>query len=351
MKTVFSNTQCTHVWAQQSQPHGRGPSIHFDGATLFSYQTPIARFVIANGSRVALYTTEKYSMTTAKHMHYARRAWSGPSYTVPDLFPDGDFRTTRGMSRFPRHNEPDHSGNVQYFLHKFEIARAALMRVPCESYRVKERDDESGSTNAHAALREIAQEFERYSYIFRLGLAAPNWCAAADEIIARRDKLLNDPKAKAKREAREAVKAAERVRKEAERAERDRIARLEAAEQIKLWRAGADVRLPYGAERDEHGSAMLRLSADGETVQTSMGADAPANDVRNVLRVVYAQVMRRGETWQRDTRYTDDRQETYSRLGHFRLNSIDAEGNVRAGCHFISAAEVTSIAAALGVVL
>ena len=34
-------------------------------------------------------------------------------------------------------------------------------------------------------------------------------------------------------------------------------------------------------------------------------------------------------------------------LGHFSLDSIDAEGNVRAGCHFIPYGELANVAARL----
>lgn len=359
MRTVFSNAQCAHVWAQQNQSHGRGSSVSFEGSVFRSYQTPIARLVRDSlGRSVALITSEKYSTTTAKHMHHAHSALRGDVaqvFTVPDLFPDGTDSAgfvSRGWSRFPSHANPDHSGNLAHYLKAYSDEKAQLMRVPCESYRV--RDMETGealtvspfdrihgaaATRAHAVLCEMAANVARYSEAFKLGIAAPDWQRDAAEVIARRDRLLNDPKAAEKRakraEARERAEAAKR----AAAAERDRITRLEAAEQIALWRNGADVRLPWGAQRDADGGALVRIR--GEIVQTSLGAEAPVSHVRRVLRF-WKDAPR---PWQRNT----DNGRVDVTLGHFTLDSIGTDGSVRAGCHFITAAEVDRVRMLLGV--
>ena len=38
MKTVFDNRQLAHVWASQSQEHGRGSSFYFNGRVIYSYR-------------------------------------------------------------------------------------------------------------------------------------------------------------------------------------------------------------------------------------------------------------------------------------------------------------------------
>lgn len=379
MRTVFNNSQCAHVWAQQNQPHGRGASVKFQGATFFSYHTPIARFVRdALGAPVVLVTSESYSVTTAKHMGHVRRAVRGDvqAFTVPDLFPDGDREfVSRGMSRFPSHREPDHGGNVAFYLKTYSDAKAALMRAPCESWRLADTGEEYGDgdlthtdipTRAHASLRECAVQFEHYSRTFALGLAAPNWQSDAAEVIARRDRLLNDPKRAEKRAkaaaARDAralairaelglpatasnwqVKNAERARawekQRAEREERERVERANAAETIAQWRNGANVTLPYFATRDDAGGAMVRIL--GDKVQTSLGAEAPVAHVRRVLSF-YKLAPR---PWNR----TGDNERSAVTLGSFTLDKIDADGNVTAGCHLITAAEVDRVRMLLGV--
>lgn len=347
MRTVFSNAQCAHVWAQQTQPHGRGSSVSFEGSVFRSYQTPIARIVAGALGTVALLTSEKYSTTTGKHMHHAHSALRGDVqvFRVPDLFPDGTDAAgyvSRGRSRFPSHANNDHSGNLAALLSAFSTEHAQLMRAPCESYRVRDNSDNYADgdltaaeipTRAHAVLRELAVEVARYSRAFALGIAAPDWQKAAAEVIARRDRLLNDPKAAEKRAKRAEARERAETKKRATAAERDRIARLEAAEQIALWRNGADVRLPWGAQRDADGGAMVRIL--GDKVQTSLGAEAPVDHVRRVLR--FWKMAPR--PWNR----TGDNERSAVTLGHFTLDSIGTDGSVRAGCHFITAAEVDRV--------
>lgn len=379
MRTVFSNAQCAHVWAQQTQPHGRGPSVKFDRETFYSYQTPIARIVRdALGRTVALCTSERYSVTTeGKHKAHVRRALRGdmPVFECPDLFPEGVSAAGfygRGMSRFPSHPNADHSGNVAYYLKEYSDAKAQLMRCPAESWRLADRDDSDDSetdttpTRAHSTLRGHAVAFTRYSEAFKLGLAAPDWSADAAEVIARRDKLLNDPKRAAKREKAAAqrsaralaqraalglpadasnwqVKNAERnarwEKERAERAERDRVRVAEFPQRLAAWRAGTLGTASLDVPHDQRG-AYLRVTADGATVQTSLGAEAPVSHVRPAL-AFYLRTVRDGLV------YAYDASAAAVRLGHFKLDSIDSAGNVRAGCHEIAAAEVSALVATL----
>lgn len=343
MRTVFTNAKCAHVWAQLSQPHGRSGSMKFDGAVAYSYQTPVANIITPQGrAPVALFVPNRWGVTTASHLReYKSAASHYPQFDVPYIFAHD--------ARVVRDNPPDdsvHSANIGYLTEQYTNARDALMRAPADSWRLRDLTGEAFATQAHETLSELADVLSRYCGAFFIAARTLPWQSDADKAIARRNRIVNDPKRAAKMAAAAERRAAAEVRKLAERAARDAEARAAAADAIARWRNGEDVRLPYAAQRDADGGAMLRLC--GDTVQTSLGADAPLSHVRRVLEVLYSKVPR-GQSWQRDTRYSDDRQETYSRLGHFRLDSIDADGNVRAGCHFITAAEIAALRAALNV--
>jgi len=73
MKHTFSNAQCAHVWASQSQDYGRGSSLSFNGPTIKSYSTNMATFVRPN---VVFVNVEHYSVTTSKHQGHIWRALS-----------------------------------------------------------------------------------------------------------------------------------------------------------------------------------------------------------------------------------------------------------------------------------
>lgn len=73
MKTVFTNEECCHVWASQSQGEGRSGSISFNRGILYSYAAKIARI---DGS-VVLLADRKWSVTTSSHQGLA---WSATSH-------------------------------------------------------------------------------------------------------------------------------------------------------------------------------------------------------------------------------------------------------------------------------
>lgn len=77
MRHVFSSSsECLHVFAQQVQDYGSAGNVSFRGNVAYSYgHYPIAEIVDFKKKRV-LIQSEKYSMTTAKHISYVWRALS-----------------------------------------------------------------------------------------------------------------------------------------------------------------------------------------------------------------------------------------------------------------------------------
>jgi glutamate synthase domain-containing protein 2 len=67
MKTVFSNRELTHVYAQQTQEYGRSGSMFFEGAKIYSYgyHYLIAKFI---DNETILINDTGYSNTTSKHI-------------------------------------------------------------------------------------------------------------------------------------------------------------------------------------------------------------------------------------------------------------------------------------------
>lgn len=344
MKTVFTNSMCAHVWAQLKQPHGRSGSMKFSGAVAYSYAEPVAHIITPKGrSAVALFISRRWGVTTARHIsEYMSAASQFPSFTVPDIFPHYDARKIRDEA-------PDatlHAVNVAYLVAEYIAERDKLMRCPADSWRLADRTDsdyDDVPTRAHSSLRALALNLEEYRTAFGLLGMPCHWQSDAADVIARRDRLLNDPKRAAKRAASAAARERAEEKKEAARVEQRRLDSLGAAERVAAWRAGGPVTLRYGDVPSNVG-ALLRLR--GDSVETSMGATAPATHVRMALE--FYQRVRSGcepRTYERDRTGAS----ASVRLGHFALDSIDAEGNVRAGCHRIKAEEVAALAATLGV--
>jgi len=74
MKTVFTNQELFHVFASGTQEHGRSANgnVFFSGDVLYSYGTHFPLAVRYNGKM--LLNADSYSVTTSKHQSYAANA-------------------------------------------------------------------------------------------------------------------------------------------------------------------------------------------------------------------------------------------------------------------------------------
>jgi hypothetical protein len=99
---------------------------------------------------------------------------------------------------------------------------------------------------------------------------------------------------------------------------------------IQAWRDGQAISLPYNVP------AMLRIA--GNEIETSKGARVPLAHAKRALVLIRA-VVSRGEAWATNGHTCH--------VGHYRIDSIEANGTVKAGCHVIARDEWERIAPAL----
>lgn len=313
MRTVFTNHMCAHVWAQQSQEHGRSGSTHFERDVFFSYSTPIARILPAvTGPRVMFLTCFSYSMTTAQHKSGVRSAFDGDVYVVPSLGISAGRHREPWRDGWPK-GEPYHDVNLAYLMEQYESLKSKLKRMRSEPYDIAD------------SLAYEARNAEGYALAFGLTVSINLEQDAADiaEYRTARNARLSTPEHAAKLER-------ARVAREAREQEKYRVARLESIERIALWRAGnRSVRLGYQEMRDAQGSAMLRIV--GDTVETSQGATVPLDHALRVYRAV-KRCHDTGTAWEPNGHTLH--------VGHFTVNRISADGDIWAGCHRINWAEV-----------
>ena len=304
MRKTFDNRQLAHVWAQQSQPEGRGSNFFFDGPALYSYGRHfcVARFVQPEdkGPPVVLLNATRYSVSTGRHQSYARGAVYGlpvRCFYVPD---------TEAHGREPAR----HGRNLAYYANTIaaHVQRAARSRIHGE--------------NELRAAEHVAAEGARYCQAFRLPKhlwpKAPDTSPEALTKVRERDR-----KARAKR-------AAEDKAREAKRAEMLKQHREE-------WRRHESHAMQYGDP------TMLRLSEDGESVETSRGAEVPVEDARRILRL--------WRTWQHSgpPSCSPWPHGNGPRVGQFTLREVRADGALIIGCHVLESEELARMADALGV--
>jgi hypothetical protein len=300
-----------HVWAQQTQAEGwtSRKTFYFEGATIYSYGShfPIARFVTnKKGQRAVLFTTRKYSNTTSKHIgmvHGALRGLDVPVFSVID--PTG----------------ADHALRKEYY-------QAGIAREFELAGRARSSKAYHWAQGAH-----LADEAQAYSKFFGQGwrikvpVVTPEERAAAAEL--RQKEKWRTERARATRKQREAeMWEARRVAREKEAAERE----VKQAALREAWLKGEPV-----TYFQSHGDTMLRVFND--SVQTSRGAEIPVDHALKLWPLIL-NYRAKGRAFEPNGHAVQ--------LGHFTLDRIEANGDIKVGCHEIKFSEVNKIAQQLG---
>lgn len=334
-KTVYKSGELAHVWAQGTVTHGRCPANqHFEGGAYYSYSTVIARRGEHKGREFFIIDGATFSSTTSGHQSGVREAVRGRAGAVFEL--ECGHRG-QSLDLTPREI-------VQHYIDRADTAASKSAR--CEYQK------------AQKIIGELAlvQEAMRAAQFFGLGRAR----------LAQRRELLGQQRGRALHvlEARRAkLDAVLEKRNAAEKAWRAKGAEDQAraflsgetdrlpdylghlpedlraavlARLVAQWRAGARGTLGYYYS----GPDMLRVNAD--IVETSRGARVPVEHVRAALPLVL-RLLAEGRTYQRNGHTIH--------LGPYALDSIEADGTLRAGCHTFTRGEVENLAAALGVAL
>lgn len=312
---MVSHDMVAHRWAQDDPDARtvRGFNMFYErdergDNVIFShgYHFAAAAFTTdAQGLRVVLLTTRGYSISTSKHLYHIRRAI--PSrvtvFNVPDVSP----RHKRGGS------ESFHVDNLTEY-----VKGAANLYAKAKRARLY-------SAQYLADAEGLLSEAERYAAAFAIPFTRLDVADAKATI----DKIAAYQAA--------AYATARAAREQAER-ERTEELRKEHAAAFAAWQAGARIRVPSSYALDESGSVYLRRQ--GDALQTSRGAVVPWEHALKVFRFIKL-CRERGEAFKANGRTI--------RVGHFRVDSITAQGDMITGCHFFSWAQIEALARREGV--
>ena len=236
MKTVFTSRELAHVWAHQTQAHGRCASaMSFAGKDFKSYNTVIA-CILDDGS-VAI-ATDRYSHTTSKHQRYVHQATSHmPRHWVTRI--ESPYELLR-----------DHATQCQRLHEKASVAKS-------------KRDQ---------YLLEAAS----------LALNLNGYLDAIKHTPSERAPIHQDIDLVA---IREAVKARDALAL-AKKKEREALAAVSAKELIENWLSGGDY--DYRIR-----SAGVLLRVNGDLIETSQGASVPIDAALKMYALIKAGAGRR----------------------------------------------------------
>lgn len=297
-KQVFSTGEIPHLWAHKVQPsaHNSQWSMSFENGVIYSYRAPIAAHIEnKRGNKAILFNSRRYSITTSGHQG-AIRAAIPSNVTVFDV--SEVWSTSIDSSWTPVKER--HEKNVKNYLFELNTAISKAQRARTLYSKGWE----------HGRAKSLRAELIAYCKFF--GLACPKnlpqsvLTSAMVRKIKAREAFLQTPEHRAKLEQ-ERVKRAGKV--------------------IENWRNGTEyVRLPHGLP------TMLRIR--GEEIETSMGARVPIDHAKRVLGII--------RTLHAENRAFESNGHTIP-IGVYKVDKIDADGMLHAGCHHIPYAEIERI--------
>lgn len=301
MKTVFDNRQAAHVWAQQNQPSGRSSNgnLFFEGKTIYSYgyHFPIASFITHD---TVLVNSDSYSISTSKHQNYVAGAISHKNRL---------HVSTRVIKAFS--NEREFGPNTRLALSNdaIDTAKRWIEKAAKRKARKFAANDLVKAQSAIQAAEHIFTYFD----------AAP-----PKEFNAFKKTLSGDDVQK--------VIAAEKSRLDKE--EKARIKReKEAQEKLKasclLWAEFKEHDMPV------YQSKKIYMRINGDEIETTKGARFPVTHAIPAFKMI-----RHAHENKKDM----DCSSSLVRLGHFKIDHVDAQGNVKAGCHYVEWDEIERIA-------
>lgn len=291
MKVIYNNKQLCHVWAHQTQQHGRNAnkSLFFNNKVIYSYgdHFPAAKIY----DDVVLINSETYSNTTAKHLSNIRSAV-----------------THRKCLYAPNVLKPDAIENHEFYIDSIIDCIDGVLRS-------RKHFMSSDVVNQINAYKEFCKVFGLYPQNDVIKLLDPN-----NEFINDLH-LIGQENAK-HNELREALKKEKQYKKDAERINRTHS-------NLHLWYLNSnddltpdysDLRLLAGYLDHD----LIRVK-DEKTVETHRGAEVPMGDAWPLLNLL----MSKGVV-----------NVINKKVGHFRIdqteNKPDGDVILTIGCHKIS---------------
>lgn len=315
-KQVFnSHQEVAHIWASQSQEHGRANNIFFEGKIIYSYgkHFPVAKIYPDN--HLCLFTYDDYSVSTNKHKSIIGSAIPKGYRIIYCLNPDGISH---------HENKDSYVREIKSLYESWKNARERSW------YYFKEQQQIIFDLNDYCRFFEIGKPLENYQ----------------NYIISKEKAREKDNYYREKREERERVKEEEKQRlKEKilpwiEILEKDWINHDTNMKTVAIGYGfgGRDNKSIFHTfkhpEMMERGTiryfgfteTKLRVTKDGKKVETSMGAKVPYQAAKRLFEV-----------------YWNNRNITGEKVGHFIVHE-KMDDSLVIGCHRINKTEIIRFA-------
>lgn len=301
MKTVFDNRQAAHVWAQQNQPSGRSNNgnMFFEGRTIYSYgyHFPMASFV--TGDTVFI-NSDRYSSSTGKQQGYV-------SYAVNHK--NRLYVSTRVIKSFAQEKE---FGKATQKALSDDAIREAKSWIEKAAKRKARKFAANDLIKAQGAMIQAEHIFVYFDAQPPKEFREFKKTLSGDDV----QKVIEAEKSRLDKEEKA------RIKREKEAQEKLKISCL-------LWAEFKEHDMPV------YQSKKIYMRINGDEIETTKGAKFPVSHAVKAFKVIRA-LKDKGQDWHKNGKTIH--------LGHFEIDSVDALGNVKAGCHFVEWDEIERLA-------
>jgi hypothetical protein len=303
MRTKFTNSELSHIWANQTQSHGKGSNMFFEHETIYSYgyHFKIAQYVKNKDNVKCIFLNQRsYSNSTNKQQSLVFRAIPPtiPFFRVVSFFNDIDAASTA------------HKENLTAYINEAERLQGLTIRAN----KLK--------MGYLSQLKGQIDIFEKYALFFGFtDLAIFNPISGQGLTIKERYELINSfiwgyensEELKKWQEKQE-----QNTRKAIEKAKEKAKEQIENFRQFKISSIYANL-----------GHYLLRYNKDSQMVETSGGVKIHGLIFIKAYNRLISGELKQGQ-----------------HVGDFTYNGIDGE-IVSVGCHKIPMAEIKNIVAVL----
>lgn len=296
MRTNFNNSELSHIWAYQTQTHGKGSNMFFEGSRIYSYgyHFILADKVEYNGKAAFLINDASYSNTTNKHQSLVLRA-------IPSNIPI--FR----VKIFPSNLDSafQHENNLKYFIKNALEAKDKAYKA------TKLKNEYIEQALIHLSI------YQKYVEFFNINMSQCIDSSILPTFLSMYDELINYKKSD---EFKRWLSRQEENKKKAEAK-----ALIEAKEKIEAFR-----QFKISSIWGNLGQYFLRYNKETDNVETSGGVKMS----KSVFLLSYQ-------------RLKNNTLQIGQHIGDFTFNGIK-DGFLSVGCHKIKIDEVENLLAELG---
>lgn len=302
----MNNRNVAHRWyhsrGMEKSSSSKRNNLFFTGDTIYSYGShfAIARHVTnKSGEHAVFFTSRDYSVSTARHKRYTHSAIPQDAVVFYVYSPEASVETSWRALKEDAAELRAHLDNA-----KSRKERVSLWR----------------------AYRKATGDLIRFAKFFGI-----RYLPDMPEESAMWERMTReeDAKEEARQEARDAARDAKYERQRIAREEARAKRASELPEIVSRWRNGGSISYSDAYELP----TMLRIR--GDMVESSHGADFPVSHAVRALPVI--------EKLYRDLDNNGCivNPEAYGlRFGLYRINAVENNGTIRAGCHTIAREEI-----------